>query len=106
MGGEAHEVEPLRERAALEILEVAVVLAAHLLVQDLDAIEPHLRRAVDAVGDVDGLAFEVPERVGGDADAQVRCALARGIAAPEKIPKPEEESAKKKLAFRRDNLIL
>jgi len=59
-----------RERAALEVLEVAVVLAAHLLVEDLDAVEPHLGRAVDAVGDVDGLALEVPEGIGGDADAE------------------------------------
>jgi hypothetical protein len=56
--------------AALELLQVVVVLAAHLLVEDLDAVEPHVGGVIDAVGDIDRLALEVPEGIGGNPDAK------------------------------------
>jgi hypothetical protein len=37
--------------------------------EDLDAIEPHERSLLDAVNNGNGLALEMPEGLGGDADA-------------------------------------
>jgi len=70
VGGETHEVEALRKRAALEGLEVVVGLRRHLLVEDLDAVEAHVGRLVDAGRDLGAVALEVPEGISGDADAQ------------------------------------
>jgi hypothetical protein len=67
---ETHQIQPLHERAALQLLKIAVVLTAHLLMQDLNTIEADLGRAVDASFDLDTIALEVPEGVRGNADSE------------------------------------
>jgi len=58
------------ERPPLELLEVTGRLVAHLPVQDLDGVEPHLGGEVDALLQVLQVAVaELPERVRRDADA-------------------------------------
>src|SRR5437868_6730561 len=53
---------------ALEPADRGVRLVVHLDVEDLDAIEPHRGRLVDAGGDPEPFAPELPEGVGRDAD--------------------------------------
>ena len=73
MRGEPVEIQSGEHGLALERLEIGVVLAVHLGLEDLDAVEAHLAGHGDAVFDLDdGLVVEMPEGIGGNADRIAR----------------------------------
>src|SRR5438445_12732410 len=73
MRREAADVEAASESPPLESLEIAFVLALHLAVEQLDAIEAHFGRQIDALLDVAVLAtVELPEGIRADGNAIAR----------------------------------
>src|SRR5947209_8602844 len=67
---EATQVEAVDKRSPLEPLQVIVVLALHLAVENLYTVETHVGGEVDALVDVAELAVaELPEGVSRDGDA-------------------------------------
>ena len=70
MRGEAAQVEAVHERPLLEFLKRGIGFVRHLAMEDLDAVEAHVGREVDALVEV-AIVFvlELPEGIGRDGDA-------------------------------------
>src|SRR5690606_17799754 len=65
VGTKAAEVEAVNGRLLLEALKIAGLFALHLDMEDLNAIEPHPRRLIDALLDRQfRIVLEPTERIG------------------------------------------
>ena len=61
MRGEAHQAQAERVSLTLDFLEGRVGAVLHLEVKDFHAVEAQRGRPVDALGNSDGFAPELPE---------------------------------------------